>query len=181
LFEDEAAAQEIKNAELEVPVADPAFLRSSLQAKGETVINGMMNANVANMPLMHPRMNTSMQLPQVQQVPTPQCTRNKAPIAEQLTSKLLAVSGKRPVKVWLPPDVAPLKRLDASIPAKKKPSFAEYASDKKKTLDPSMPCKKHMPSWLVNLDSVPEAPKPKPQTFAPAPPAPVLNVEPAPR
>jgi hypothetical protein len=120
LFEDEAAAQEIKNAELEVPVADPAFLRSSLQAKGETVINGMMNANVANMPLMHPRMNTSMQLPQVQQVPTPQCTRNKAPIAEQLTSKLLAVSGKRPVKVWLPPDVAPLKRLDASIPAKKK-------------------------------------------------------------
>merc|ERR1719387_3386130 len=71
----------------------------------------------ANMPLMHPGVNPSMQLPQVQQVPTPQCTRNKAPIAEQLTSKLLAVSAGRPVKVWLPPDVAPLKRLDAIMPA----------------------------------------------------------------
>lgn len=181
LFEEDAAAKELKSAEPEVPVVDPAFSRSSLQAKGETVINGMMKATVANMPLMHPGVNTSMQLPQVPQIPTPQCTRNKAPIAEQLTSKLLAVSAGRPVKVWLPPDVAPLKRLDASIPAKKKPSFAEYASDKKKTLDPSMPCKKHMPSWLVNLDSVPQAPKPKPQTFAPAPPAPVMPVEPAPR
>jgi len=133
--------------------------------------------------LMPPGLDIPLQLPQVQQVPTPQCTRNKAPLAEQLASKLLSVSAGRPVKVWLSPDYVPLKRLDASLPAKKKPSFAEYASDKKKkTLDPSMPCKKHLPSWLANLDAgFPEAPKPKPQTFAPAPPAPVLTVETAPR
>jgi hypothetical protein len=111
----------------------------------------------------------------------PPCTKNKSPLAEQLTSKLLAVSAGRPVKVWLSPEYVPLKRLDTSIPAKKKPAFAEYASDKKKTLDPSMPCKKHLPSWLVNLDSGREAPKPKPQTFLPAPPAPVLTAEPTPR
>jgi hypothetical protein len=124
-----------------------------------------------------------LQPPQLHQVPdvTPQSTRNKAPLAEQLTSKLLAVSEGRPVKVWLSPDYAPLKRLDATIPAKKKPVFAEYALNKKKTLDPSMPCKKHLPSWLVNLDSGLEAPKPKPQTFVRAPPAPVLTAESAPR
>jgi hypothetical protein len=44
-----------------------------------------------------------------------------------------------------------------------------------------MPCKKHMPSWLLNIDAIPSAPKPKPQTFAPVPPAPVSSVEPAPR
>lgn len=127
-----------------------------------------------------------IQLAQVQQVPTPKLARNKPPLAEQLTSKLTAMSAGRPVKVWLPPDVEEKirKRLDANIPAKKKPKFAEYASGKKKSLDPSLPCKKHMPSWLVNLDAVPSASKTNHQTFVPAPPAPVataLTAEPAPR
>lgn len=184
LKEDESVSHEANKPELGVPIAKLNFTRSELQAKGEVVINSMTKVPVANMPLMHPGVTAPMQLAQVQQVPTPQCTRNKTPIAEQLTSKLLAVSAGRPVKVWLPPDVAPLKRLDVSIPAKKKPSFAEYASDKKKSLDPSMPCKKHMPSWLVNLDAVPSASKTNHQTFVPAPPAPVataLTAEPAPR
>merc|ERR1712118_150565 len=96
------------------------------------------------------------------------------------SSKLLAVSSGRPVKVWVPPDVQPLKQLDKSVPAKKKPSYSEYADkDKKKTPDPSMPCKKHMPSWLLSLDAAPAAaPKPKPQSFAPAPKATIAEPEP---
>merc|ERR1719335_1906337 len=91
---------------------------------------------------------------QMQRIPTPEYTRSSAPAAQLLSSKLLAVSSGRPVKVWVPPDVQPLKQLDKSVPAKKKPSYSEYADkDKKKTLDPSMPCKKHMPSWLLSLDA----------------------------
>jgi len=142
----------------------------------------VVNPDAAQPFRMPPGLAPPQQFPQMQQVPTPQCTRNKVAMAEKLTSKLLTVSAGRPVKVWLSPDYVPLKRLDASMPAKKKPSFAEYASDKKKkTLDPSMPCKKHLPSWLMNLDSGLEAPKPKPQSFVAAPPAPVVTVEPAPR
>jgi hypothetical protein len=185
---------------------ETAFAHSSLQAKGEAVIHKMASTTMAHahvtprmsMPAMHPVPEDSYPsfssynalprpapTPVTQlRIPTPQCTRSSAPAAtppaELLNSKLLAVSQKRPVKVWVPPDVQPLKRLDASIPAKKKPSFPEYAPKDKKTLDPIVPCKKHMPSWLLNLDA-PAAPKPKPQTFAPPPQAPVSTADPAPR
>merc|ERR1719159_564905 len=74
----------------------------------------------------------------------------KGALAEELSSKLLQVSAGRPVKVWLSPEYKPLKVLDRSMPAKKKPSFPEYAG-KTKTLDPSMPVKKHIPQWLANF------------------------------
>jgi len=161
-----------------------AIAHSSLQANGEAVIHAMANTAMVNahaFPSSYHAIPPPAPMPMAQhRIPSPQCTRSGAPAAELLSSKLLAVSHGRPVKVWVPPDVQPLKRLDASIPAKKKPSFPEYALDKKKTLDPMMPCKKHMPSWLLNLDATPSLPKPKSQTLAPAPPAPVSK-EPAPR
>jgi len=180
-------AKEAEKVEMKAPMvaAESAFTRSSLQAKGEEVMISMASIPAANTQAAQP-------IPQFpfapkQRIAAPSCTRSgaaqsgAAPLAEQLTSKLLSVSSGRPVKVWLPQDVKPLKLLDNTIPAKKKPAFSEYASDKKKSLDPSMPCKKHMPSWLANLDAVPAAPKPKPQTFTPAPQAPVFKEEPAPR
>jgi len=162
-----------------VVAAESAFTRSSLQAKGEVVMNSMVSIPVVNTQAVHSI--PPFPLAAKQRIANPPCSRSSAPIAEQLTSKLLSVSAGRPVKVWLPSDVKPLKLLDNTIPAKKKPAFSEYASDKKKSLDPSVPCKKHMPSWLANLDAAPPASKPKLQTFAPAPQAPVPKEEPAPR
>jgi len=100
----------------------------------------------------------------VAQKVTPQRRSRKAPLAEVLSSKLQQVSAGRPVKVWLSPDYKPLKVLDPSIPAKKRPCFSGHAG-KTKTLDPTMPVKKHIPEWLVSFsDSMtpakPSSPKP---------------------
>lgn len=176
---------------------EPAFTLRSLEAKGDAIVAKMqaMNARAkmhavntyANQPAAVLSYSSAMSYHDaprpapMQGAPAPQCPRSSAPAAELLASKLLAVSSGRPVKVALPPDVQPLKRLDASIPAKKKPSFPEYASDKQKKLDPNMPCKKHMPSCLLNLDTSPAAPKPKPQTSVPVPSAPVSSMDPTPR
>merc|ERR1712070_206178 len=59
-----------------------------------------------------------------QRIASPQRRSRKAPLAEVLSSKLLQVSAGRPVKVWLSPDYKPLKVLDPSIPAKKRPCFS---------------------------------------------------------
>lgn len=101
-----------------------------------------------------------------QRVTSPQRRTRKAPLAEVLSSKLLQVSAGRPVKVWLSPDYKPMKSLDPSIPAKKRPAFPEHAG-REKTLDPTLPVKKHLPAWLLKetfgdstLTTKPVSPKP---------------------
>jgi len=172
---------DVKKAET---VEESAFAHSSLQANCEAVIHAataVANAHAYPALSSYHASPPPAPMPMTQhRITPPQCARSSPPAAEVLSSKLLALSHHRPVKVWVPPDVQPLKRLDASIPAKKKPSFPEYASDKKKTLDPTMPCKKHMPSWLLNLDATPALPKPKSHTLTPVPQAPKSS-EPAPR
>jgi hypothetical protein len=97
---------------------------------------------------------------------SPQRRTRKAPIAEVLSSKLLEASAGKPVKVWQSSDYKPMKPLDPSIPAKKKPVFKEFTG-KEKTLDPTIPAKKHIPSWLLRdafgesiVSSMPISPKP---------------------
>jgi len=83
----------------------------------------------------------------------------KAPLAHELSSKLLQVSAGRPIKVWLSPNYKPLKVLDPKCPAHKKPVFSEYAGKPKK-LDPTLPAKKHIPEWLLSCGSTAAATKP---------------------
>jgi len=98
------------------------------------------------------------------------------PLAEKLSSKLLQVSAGRPVKVWLSPDYKPLKILDPSVPAKKRPSFPEHAG-KTKTLDPTIPVKKHIPDWLLNFgDSTAPAKPSSPKPSSPKPPKMPLRI-----
>jgi len=176
------APKEAEQPQVKVPVAaaESVFPNNSMQAKGEVVMHGMANIPMASMQVVQPIVTAPFPLAPKPRMATPQCPRSSTPIAEQLTSKLLSVSAGRPVKVWLPRDVKPLKLLDNTIPAKKRPSFEEYVSDKKKTLDPNVPCKKHMPSWLANLDAAPAAPMiPTAQTFAPTPQTSLPKEEPA--
>jgi len=79
---------------------------------------------------------------------SPTRRNRKAPLAEVLSSKLLEVSAGKPVKVFQHADYKPMKTLDPSVPAKKKPVFKEFAGKEKK-LDPTIPAKKHIPSWLL--------------------------------
>jgi len=83
----------------------------------------------------------------------------KAPLEKELSSKLLQVSAGRPVKVWLCPKYKALKVLDPMCPAHKKPVFSEFAG-KPKTLDPTIPAKKHIPDWLLSYGSTAAASKP---------------------
>jgi hypothetical protein len=54
-------------------------------------------------------------------------------------------SGGRPVKVWLPDGACASKQLKPTIPAKKRPPYAEFITTSRPALDPQQPVKKRVP------------------------------------
>jgi len=55
------------------------------------------------------------------------------------------ISGGKPVKVWLPETACLSKQLQPTIPAKKRPPYAEFATASRPGLDVSQPVKKRVP------------------------------------